>query len=322
MAMTRNASPDPTETRREQRLRQAVSQLMQSYDQHPEIERIGTVSLPAKESIIALAEDILVLLFPGLIRQESFDRLNLPYAMGQKTVSLFYRMREALELVLCWAASQEGRDCAERQDFSEQVEAIVFEFLEYLPELRNILAEDVDAIMEGDPAATSKREVVLAYPGLQALSVFRIAHFLHRRQIPLIPRILTEYVHSRFGIDIHPNAELGRGLMIDHGTGVVIGGTAVLGNHVRIYQGVTLGALSPRHAEHSHTKRHPTIEDDVTIYAGATILGGDTVIGRGSVIGGNVWLTHSVPPNSRVYLKDPSSYQKLQAPGLEMQEMG
>jgi serine O-acetyltransferase len=308
---------------REVRLRNAVDSLLESYIKHPEIERIGTVSLPAKESIIQLAEDILVMLFPGLIRQESFDQLNLPYVMGQKTVSIFYRMRDALEQVLCWEASQEGQNCSEHMDFSEQVEALVFEFLEDLPRLRDVLAEDVDAIMEGDPAATSKREVVLAYPGLQALSVFRIANYLHRREVPLIPRILTEYVHSRFGIDIHPNAELGRGIMIDHGTGVVIGGTAIIGNHVRIYQGVTLGALSPsKHTGHPTSKRHPTIEDDVIIYSGATILGGDTTIGKGSVIGGNVWLTHSVPPYSRVYLKDPSQYQELHARDQGSKEMG
>ena len=161
------------------RLQNVIDALMASYRKHPEIEHIGTVDLPAKESIVSLVEDIQVLLFPGLIRQESFDYLNLPHMVGQQTVSIFYRLKEAIELVLCWKASQEGEHCEELPEFEEQVKAIAFEFLEYIPELRDILSEDVDAILQGDPASVSKREIVLAYPGLQAVSVYRIAHFLH-----------------------------------------------------------------------------------------------------------------------------------------------
>jgi serine O-acetyltransferase len=303
---------DESEEHRQQRLKNAVDGLLASYGKYPEIERIGTTPLPSKENIVRLLEGIQVLLFPGLIRQERFDSLNLPYAMGQRTTTVFEQLQEYIEEVLCWEYSQGGEDCHQREDFRDQVEGIVFEFLEYLPELRGILAEDVDAIFAGDPAATSKREIVLAYPGLQALSVYRIAHFLHNHGVPLIPRIMTEHVHSRFGIDIHPNARLGQGIMLDHGTAVVIGATTTIGDNVRMYQGITLGALSPKkHKGHPLDKRHPTIEDNVIIYSGATILGGDTVIGAGSIIGGNVWLTHSVPPNSRVYLKDPSLQQEV-----------
>jgi len=292
------------------RLQNVIDALMASYRKHPEIEHIGTVDLPAKESIVSLVEDIQVLLFPGLIRQESFDHLNLPHVVGQQTVSIFYRLKEAIELVLCWKASQEGEHCEELPEFEQQVEAIAFEFLEYIPELRDILSEDVDAILQGDPASVSKREIVLAYPGLQAVSVYRIAHFLHERGVPLIPRIMTEYIHSRTGIDIHPGVSIGKGLMIDHGTGIVIGETAIIKDHVRLYQGVTLGALSPQHSlDNPDLKRHPTIENKVIVYSGATILG-DTVIGEGSVVGGNVWLTHSIPPNSRIFLNEDTSGQE------------
>ena len=293
------------------RLQNVIDALMASYRKHPEIEHIDTVDLPAKTSIVSLVEDIQVLLFPGLIRQESFDYLNLPHMVGQQTVSIFYRLKEAIELVLCWKASQEGEHCEEIPEFERQVEAIAFEFLEYIPELRDILSEDVDAILQGDPASVSKREIVLAYPGLQAVSVYRIAHFLHERDVPLIPRIMTEYIHSRTGIDIHPGVSIGKGLMIDHGTGIVIGETAIIKDHVRLYQGVTLGALSPQHSlTNPDLKRHPTIEDKVIVYSGATILG-DTVIGEGSIVGGNVWLTHSIPPNSRVFLNEDISGQEV-----------
>jgi len=180
-------------------------------------------------------------------------------------------------------------------------EAVALGFATRLPALRELVAADVEAAFEGDPAAHSFAEIVLAYPSVRALVVHRIAHELYAAGVPLLPRIMSEHAHGATGIDIHPGARIGRRFFIDHGTGVVIGETTEIGHNVRVYQGVTLGALAPRHTEALRgVKRHPTIEDDVTIYAGATILGGDTVIGCGSVVGGNVWLTHSVPPGSRV----------------------
>jgi serine O-acetyltransferase len=169
-----------------------------------------------------------------------------------------------------------------------------------LPDIRARLHLDVKAALDGDPAAKSEAEIIVAYPGLAAISVHRIVHFLYQRDVPLLPRIMSEYIHHQTGIDIHPGATIGDSFFIDHGTGVVIGETTVTGDHVKIYQGVTLGALSVKKSL-ARDKRHPTIEDNVTIYAGATILGGDTVIGHDSVIGGNVWLVRSVPPFSRVY---------------------
>ena len=180
-------------------------------------------------------------------------------------------------------------------------DAVVLRFVERLPAVRALLAADVEAAFEGDPAAKSFAEIVVAYPAIHAIAIYRIAHELHAEGVPVLPRMMTEHAHDRTGIDLHPGAKIGRRFFVDHGTGVVIGETCEIGDGVRLYQGVTLGARSPRHGESLRgTKRHPTIEDDVTIYAHATILGGETVIGSGSVIGGNVWLMESVPPGSKV----------------------
>jgi serine O-acetyltransferase len=181
-------------------------------------------------------------------------------------------------------------------------ELIVDDFFDELPRIRRLLALDMEAAFRGDPAAKSAEEVIVSYPGFYAVTVHRLAHFFWERQIPLIPRMMSEVVHGRTGIDIHPGATIGESFFIDHGTGVVIGETTIIGKNVKLYQGVTLGALSVR-KEEADIKRHPTIEDDVTIYAGATILGGRSVIGHGSTIGGNVWITGSVPPNTLVYNK-------------------
>ena len=297
--------------KREKRLQKTIDALLVSYKKHPEIEHISDISLPAKENIITLIEDIQVLLFPGLIRQDTFDDLNLPHLIGQQTVSIYYRLKDAIEQVLCWKATEEGKNCNELQEFGQQVEIIAFEFLEYLPQLRDILSDDVEAILSGDPASVSKREIVLAYPGLQAVSVYRIANFLHKRKVPLLPRIMTEYMHSKTGIDIHPGVSIGKGFMIDHGTGIVIGETSIIKENVRLYQGVTLGALSPQNSlANPESKRHPTIENNVIVYSGATILG-DVVIGENSIIGGNVWITNDIPRESRVFLKNITSGQKV-----------
>ncbi len=212
-------------------------------------------------------------------RDRSTLRSEIPY--------LAERLRQLLDTVLL-------------PDELSSVE-VVERFLQRLAAIRSLLAEDVEAAYEGDPAARSFAEIVVSYPSIRAIAVHRIAHELQRLRVPILPRMMAEHAHDRTGIDIHPGASIGRRFFIDHGTGVVIGETTVIGDDVRLYQGVTLGARSPRHGESLRgVKRHPNIEDDVTIYAGATILGGETVIGHGSVIGGNVWLTHSVPADSRV----------------------
>ena len=201
--------------------------------------------------------------------------------------------------------------CTECADKAEQC---AVDFFRKIPELRELLADDVQAAYDGEPAAKSLDEIIFSYPGILAVTTYRIAHELHIQGVPLIPRIMTEYAHGITGIDIHPGAEIGKSFFIDHGTGVVIGETSEIGDQVRLYQGVTLGALSvPKDStgvSMRGRKRHPTIEDDVTIYAGATILGGETVIGRGSIIGGNVWLVESVPPGTKVTIEKPEQQYK------------
>ena len=205
--------------------------------------------------------------------------------------------------------------CKECGDCRAKAESAVIHLVSELPAIKRVLEDDIQAAYDGDPAAKSLMEIVMSYPGLHAIAVQRIAHLLYEKDVPLIPRVMSELAHSRTGIDIHPGARIGAGFFIDHGTGVVIGETCVIGRNVKLYQGVTLGALSfPKDANGNPIKgikRHPEVRDGVTVYAGATILGGDTVVGEGSVIGGNVWLTHSVPPHSTVYNAQPKPNIKL-----------
>ncbi len=243
-----------------------------------------TEAVPPTREIAEWAQRVIRLLYPQQAKDffPSVDEIE-----GE-----FWNLGNELKFIL--DATDGCKDC--NNDLK------VKKFNEAIPELYRILNTDVQAILSGDPAAKSEYEVIRAYPGFYAISFYRLAHLLHDLDIPLIPRILTEYAHSRTGIDIHPNAEIGEYFFIDHGTGLVIGETTVIGKHVKLYQGVTLGALSVNKSM-ANTKRHPTVEDHVVIYSGATILGGDTVIGEHSVIGGNVWLTKSVPKGSVVYHK-------------------
>ena len=204
----------------------------------------------------------------------------------------------------------------------EKARALVWEFLQTLPKLRDILAEDVQAAYDGDPAAFNTDEVIFSYPGLFAISVYRIAHALHILGVPIIPRIMTEYAHNLTGIDIHPGAAIGEYFFIDHGTGVVIGETTVIGSHVKIYQGVTLGGLSTKGGQSlRNVKRHPTLKDHVTVYAGASILGGETLIGEGAVIGSNAFITSSVPDHTRVSIRNPELQFKVRG-SVKTQELG
>jgi serine O-acetyltransferase len=240
--------------------------------------------------------------------------------MGQSTATVFDMLSDQIGLSIrhdCFRYDQPCSDCA------EQGHRLALKLLDEVPSIRKILSTDVAASYDGDPAAKSYDEIIFSYPGIYATAIFRVAHKLFEYGVPLLPRIMTEYAHSVTGIDIHPGAEIGESFVIDHGTGVVIGETTHIGKSVRIYQGVTLGALSiPKDSGNQFRgkKRHPTIEDDVIIYAGATILGGDTVIGARSVIGGNVWLTQSIPPDTTVILESPRlSYKsKNQKSALEM----
>jgi len=251
------------------------------------------------EALSSCDEDALSLAAcTGLIDPEEV----IDWVVRAKRLVLFERDRSALRSEVP-ALAQRLEELLRQVRLPEGVDRlhIVRRTVERLPAVRSLLAEDVEAAHLGDPAARGYDEIVVAYPSIRALSVHRLAHELYVQGVPLLPRIFSEYAHGRTGVDIHPGARIGRRCFLDHGTGIVIGETAEVGDRVRIYQGVTLGATSvPDAALLRGTKRHPTIEDDVTIYAGATILGGDTVIGRGSVVGGNVWVTRSLPPGSRI----------------------
>ncbi|MBW1641877.1 MAG: serine acetyltransferase, partial [Deltaproteobacteria bacterium] len=244
-------------------------------------------------------------LFPGYFNREKLDPVNLKDSMGQSVSVLFDRLSLQISNSIrhdCLRYNLECSDCGERG------QKAALELLAKIPFIRKTLGTDVSATFEGDPAAKSYDEIIFSYPGIFAVMVYRVANLLYKMDIPLFPRVLTEHAHSVTGIDIHPGANIGESFVIDHGTGVVIGETTKIGNNVRIYQGVTLGALSvpPGGGEKlKGKKRHPTIEDDVTIYSGATILGGDTVIGARSVIGGNVWITESIPPDTTVIIENP-----------------
>jgi serine O-acetyltransferase len=282
-----------------------VRELVESCLSQDFFAHVGPEPIPSREAVVAIIRGASRLLFPGYFSRQRVDAVNLTFFLGQEAVALFEEHSRQITLCLRHECLRYGLPCIHCQEKGQE-EAV--RFLRALPRLRGVLATDVKAAYWGDPAAKSHDEVIFSYPGLFAVTVYRAAHQLLRQGVPLMPRIMTEYAHSRTGIDIHPGAQIGESFFIDHGTGVVIGETTEIGHRVRLYQGVTLGALSlpPDQVESLRSKkRHPTVEDDVIIYSGATILGGDTVIGARAVIGGNVWLTGSVPPDTKVFLKKP-----------------
>ncbi len=259
-------------------------------------------SLPDRDAVIDFIHSLKRVLFLGYFGEASHTRESA----GRTTEQGIRHIYETLKNQLCLAFRMEHRDCRCRY-----AAEIAGDFICRIPALEEAMLLDLEAAFVGDPAAKSKSEIICSYPGFLAIFVYRAAHILYEAGVPLIPRIMTEYAHSRTGIDINAGATIGRRFFIDHGTGVVIGETTVIGDNVKIYQGVTLGALSTRLGRKlGGKKRHPTIENDVTIYSGATILGGDTVIGEGSVIGGNVFITESVPKNMRVSMKAPELVYK------------
>jgi len=273
-----------------------VKKLVESFHQHGGINHIDQANLPSREAVVEITRNLLRLVFPGFYDDEIHSNQVVVF-----TTELVETIRQSLLRELHKSLVYRPVD---KNDLAGTAERITHEFLAELPAVRATLQTDVTAAYEGDPAAISNEEIILAYPGIEAIAVQRMAHLLYRRQVALIPRIMTEWVHNKTGIDIHPGAQIDSHFFIDHGTGVVVGETSVIGQRVKLYQGVTLGAKSfPKDAQGrcvKGIKRHPNIEDDVTIYAGATILG-DVTIGRGSIIGGSVWLLDSVPPGTVVY---------------------
>lgn len=291
----------------DQRIKQATQTIVDSYSS-PDfvIQHINRRLLPSREAIIDIITTVQELIFPGYFGLSGLDETNI----GTRTQTLVEDLYEQLsEQITRSLVLDDVTIIEDVNELPRQAENRALAFIEAIPELRNALSQDVQAAYDGDPAARSYDEIIFSYPGVFAVMVYRIAHCLCQLDVPLIPRVMTEYAHSKTGIDIHPGAEIGNSFFIDHGTGVVIGETTVIGNNVKIYQGVTLGALSlPKNKRGEllrGVKRHPTLEDNVIIYSGATILGGNTVVGEGSIIGGNVWLTHSVPPRTKVTIEEP-----------------
>jgi serine O-acetyltransferase len=281
-------------------LEHAIDAVVASYSGPFEINNLESAALPNKRAVVQALNHLKPLVYMGFYSQRSLNKDNLRYGVSEH----MYPAYEALVEQIARAVSYEAtfrHGPLRPPGWSGDV---VLGLLERLPELRRILNADVVAAFEGDPAATSIEEIVFSYPAVEAITTHRLAHALQREGVPIIPRIMAYHAHERTGVDIHPGATIGAGFFMDHGTGIVIGETASIGKNVKIYQGVTLGALSTRRGDSVRPlpkKRHPTIEDDVTIYSGATILGGETVIGKGSVIGGNVWITKSVEPNSKIF---------------------
>jgi serine O-acetyltransferase len=282
------------------RLEKSINSLFENYNAYGMVNHSSAANLPGRESIDSIVRGLEELLFPGFL-ENIFAGESLWEITVEKVKHLSVALIREVEKSLAFSVRMGALKCG-HEGCRAAAALVVDEFFEELPKMRIILCKDLDAAVRGDPAAMSADEVILSYPGFQAIAVHRMAHFLWTRQVPIIPRMMSELVHSRTGIDVHPGAEIGEYFFIDHGTGVVIGETTVIGKNVKLYQGVTLGALSVKKEESGH-KRHPTIEDGVTIYANATILGGETVIGRDSVIGGSVWITQSVPPESKIYMK-------------------
>ena len=280
-----------------------VDELVASCSRGGCFDHVSAEPIPHREAIIDILRRLALILYPGYFIRTRLDSNNLEYYLGQQVTSLYEVLAEQIILAIRHDCIRQNLSCVHCEPLGHK---LAVEFLQKLPHLRTMLAKDIRAAFDGDPAAKGYDEIIFSYPGIWAIMVYRIAHELYHREIPLMSRIMTEHAHSLTGIDIHPGAHIGESFFIDHGTGVVIGETCTIGNRVRIYQGVTLGALSLSKAECKRLrskKRHPSIEDDVIIYANATILGGDTVVGARSVIGGNVWLTHSVPPDTEVFIK-------------------
>jgi serine O-acetyltransferase len=282
-----------------------VDQLVLSCSRGDCFDHVGPEPFPSRESIIAIIERAFRIIYPGYFIRTRVDKVNLGYYFGQEVTAFFEALSEQITISIRHECLRYNLPCTHCEESGQEA---AIDFMRHMPLLRTVLATDVRAAYEGDPAAKGYDEVICSYPGLFGITVYRIAHQLYEQEVPLIPRVMTEYAHSLTGIDIHPGAHIGESFFIDHGTGVVVGETTQIGDRVRLYQGVTIGALSvPKETVEQlrDQKRHPTIEDDVIIYSGATILGGNTVIGARSVIGGNVWITESIPPDTEVFLKKP-----------------
>ncbi len=283
---------------RHKELEAAIDEVAASYDGPEVINNLESAALPNKRKVVEALNHLKPVVFMGFYSHRALNRDNLRHSISEHLYPAYELLIDQIQRAVTYE-KRRGCPMAVASGWSEEV---VLRLFQRLPDLRRCLDTDVQAAFAGDPAASSVEEIVFSYPSIEAIASHRIAKVLYEEGVPMLPRIIAEHAHAKTGIDIHPGASIGSHFFIDHGTGVVIGETTQIGHHVKVYQGVTLGALSTARGEVSDDKkRHPTIEDHVTIYAGATILGGDTVIGEGSTIGGNVWLVKSVAPNSRIF---------------------
>lgn len=279
-----------------------IEALIADYGQERDIDFTDTFTPPSREDIIKTILQLRNIIFPGYYKNKNYHIYTVRNNLSMQLEDVFYNLSKQISIVLKYLPKYEMDD---EKELLHKGEELTLAFLRKLTRIRELIQTDLQAAFDGDPAAFNKPEIIFSYPGLFAIMVNRIAHELYLLGVPLIPRMITEYAHTETGIDIHPGATLVKYFFIDHGTGTVIGETAVIGDNVKIYHGVTIGALSTRGGQTLHgKKRHPTIEDNVTIYSGASILGGDTVIGHDSVIGGNAFITKSIPSNTRVSIKN------------------
>lgn len=279
----------------------AVEKLTKNYREEELFMPKNGRNLPERSAVIDIVRELKSVIFPGYFSVDTSARMFTEYYVGYKLNDLYDRLKEQIRIALLYQAQE-----SESESLGRRAEQICSGFFEKLPLIQEKLLKDVQAGFDGDPAAKSKEEIIFSYPGLFAIYVYRLAHELYLHEVPFIPRIMTEYAHGRTGIDINPGASIGEYFFIDHGTGVVIGETTEIGNNVKLYQGVTLGALSTRQGQQlANIKRHPTIKDNVTIYSNSTVLGGETVIGENTIIGGNTFITESIPANTKVSAKSP-----------------
>lgn len=305
------------------RLVPLVNRIVDSFVKHPGIRHIDRGFLPSRAEMIEVTRLLLELAYPGYIGRQDLCTGNVPYHVGELLPRLGQKLFFQIFRALCYQNELDGQYDPNGSDdqavpFHHKARQLAMEFVEKIPDIRGILADDVQAAFDGDPAATNTDEIIVAYPGVLAVSVYRFAHELHRMAVPLLPRIMSEWVHGITGIDLHPGATIGRRFFIDHGTGVVVGETAVIGDNVKIYQGVTLGALSFLKDDRGRMvrgyKRHPTVKDGVTLYANAIVLGGDTMLGENSVVGGSTFITKSIPANHVVSINPPELKMRSHRP--------
>ena len=283
----------------ETRIEAVVDSILQDYAGGREIDKIDLLRHPDKDVVIDIIGKLRRIVFPGFSRDKNYRIYNAKHNLSMLIEDVMFNLSRQIALVLQCCSGME------QVEAEQQGQQLCMDFFKEIPTVRAIVQTDLQASYDGDPAATSCDEIIFSYPGLFAITVYRLANVLYRLGVPVIPRMMTEHAHSVTGIDIHPGATIGQYFFIDHGTGIVIGETTVIGTRVKLYQGVTLGALTTRGGQSLRgVRRHPTIEDNVTIYAGASILGGDTVIGRDSVIGSNAFITHSIAPGTTVSIKN------------------